>query len=98
MTSPTLQREKNTFSKCRDSTLRPVCYNDNEKGRAPQNKLSSSLRRTDGDAGLELHTVGLELLLIGNKLRWGETGDKQPRFSPSLGSQESAHHLTPPSP
>lgn len=49
-------------------------------------------------AGLELHTVGLELLLIGNKLRWGETGDKQPRFSPSLGSQESAHHLTPPSP
>jgi hypothetical protein len=34
VTSPMLQREKNTFSKCRDSTLRPVCYN-NERGHIP---------------------------------------------------------------
>lgn len=78
-------------------------YDDNEKGvfQEPQNKLSTSLRRMEmlaSCAGLELYTVGLELLVIGNKLRWGKTGHKQPRFSPSLGFQESAHHPTPPSP
>lgn len=63
MTNLMLPREKNTFSKCRDSTLRPVCYSK-EKGLVPgtpQNRLSTSFRKTEmltGCAGLELHTVG----------------------------------------
>lgn len=44
VTSPMLPREKNTFSKCRDSILRPVCYKDNEKRARPRNpRMNSAL-------------------------------------------------------
>lgn len=52
VTSPMLQREKNTFSKCRDSTLRPVCYKDNEKGRVPGTpEWTQHFPQENGDAG-----------------------------------------------
>lgn len=100
VTSPMLQREKNTFSKCRDSTLRPVCYKD-KKGCVPGTpEWTQHFPQENGDAG-QLCWVRVTYSrsgVTGNKLRWGKTGDTQPRFSPSLGSQESAHHLTAPLP
>lgn len=97
------EEKKNTFSKCRDSTLRPVCYKEGGHVPGTPEQLGTSFMTTEmlaSCAGLELHTVGLELLLIvtTTKLRWGKDRDKQPHSppTPSLGSRESAHHLTPP--
>ena len=50
MTSPILKKRKNTFSKCRDSTLKTSVFNNNNKESTFQelpNKLSTSFMRRE---------------------------------------------------
>lgn len=83
------------------------CVTATKKGTFQEPQNNSALPSWQRDmlascAGLELHTVGLELLLIGNDYQTQREKDRRQttllRSSPSLGSRESAHLLTAPSP
>lgn len=51
MTSPILKKRKNTFSKCRDSTLKTSVFNNNNNKEStfqePPNKLGTSFMRRE---------------------------------------------------